>query len=218
MITAEQKKILDFIYTGCKIEREPEKFNWITKQIERFLLLEELNKQTRKFSIYEFCSKNPNRPVMTGVYHDNGLLVATDAQVMVAITGPENNELNGKIVDKKGNIIEGRYPAWRAVVPKIEECTEIEYDNDLIKNFLAVAKVKDKSANTFVVLNLGTGYYSAHILDRFHKFVVAYPDCKVYVREGGCPVMMAVSGDNVCIGMPTVYTGDSDHCKLYKPE
>ena len=55
-------------------------------------------------------------PVLTGVYHDNGYVVGTNAYILLARKEDYNKSLEGKITNKKGEVIDGKYPNWRAVV------------------------------------------------------------------------------------------------------
>ena len=55
-------------------------------------------------------------PVLTGVYHDNGYVVGTNAHILLARKEDYNKYLEGKITNKKGEVIDGKYPNWRAVV------------------------------------------------------------------------------------------------------
>ena len=55
-------------------------------------------------------------PVLTGVYHDNGYVVGTNAHILLALKEDYNKSLEGKITNKKGEVIDGKYPNWRAVV------------------------------------------------------------------------------------------------------
>lgn len=69
-------------------------------------------------AIGKLTGKDPVRPIMSGVYHDNGNMVATDAHVLGVIRNakyPKQKE--GKIIALKGGTIEGRYPNWSAVMP-----------------------------------------------------------------------------------------------------
>lgn len=55
-------------------------------------------------------------PILTGVYHDNGYVVGTNAHILLARKEDYNKSLEGKITNKKGEVIDGKYPNWRAVV------------------------------------------------------------------------------------------------------
>ena len=49
-------------------------------------------------------------PVLTGVYHDNGYVVGTNAHILLARKEDYNKSLEGKITNKKGEVIDGKYP------------------------------------------------------------------------------------------------------------
>ena len=55
-------------------------------------------------------------PVLTGIYHDNGYVVGTNTHILLARKEDYNKSLEGKITNKKGEVIDGKYPNWRAVV------------------------------------------------------------------------------------------------------
>ena len=81
------------------------------------------------------CAKDNLRPVMCGVYHDNGKLVGCNAQILAAIEQPYDPQLEGKVVlmgknakDKNllslyngSNIYSGEtdYPKYESVIPDI---------------------------------------------------------------------------------------------------
>ena len=53
--------------------------------------------------------KDTPRPQLTGVYHDNGYKVGTDAHIMAMIKSDYPSELEGKIA-KDGSEIKGSSP------------------------------------------------------------------------------------------------------------
>lgn len=55
-------------------------------------------------------------PAMGGIYHTNGMIVATDARILLAIKSDYPAELEGKITDKQGQVkvIEYKYPNWKS--------------------------------------------------------------------------------------------------------
>ena len=75
-----------------------------------------------KFDIWKFVSKDKQRPAMGGVFHDKGFKVASDAHILVAIKDAYPKENEGKIIDKKKNVIkEAKYPKWRDLIVKGED-------------------------------------------------------------------------------------------------
>jgi hypothetical protein len=75
--------------------------------------------KSKSESIGIAISKDDLRPNMQGVFNDavNKKLVATDANKMIVISDPSIKET--KIIDPKtGNVIDGRFPDYNAVIPK----------------------------------------------------------------------------------------------------
>lgn len=54
--------------------------------------------------------------MLTGVFHDKGYVVGTDAHLLLARKEDYDKSLEGKVTNKKGEVINGKYPNWRAVV------------------------------------------------------------------------------------------------------
>ena len=54
--------------------------------------------------------------ILTGVFHDKGYVVGTDAYLLLARKEDYDKSLEGKVTNKKGEVINGKYPNWRAVV------------------------------------------------------------------------------------------------------
>lgn len=106
----ESEKLLNEIYGISEDERVKEK----VRQILRI----EAPQPNGKFDYYKYVSKELARPIMTGVFHDNGFKVASDCHIIVAIKDDyDESELEGKVVGKDGAFIEGNYPNWRTVIP-----------------------------------------------------------------------------------------------------
>lgn len=57
--------------------------------------------------------KDTNHRPLEGIYHSDGMIVATDAHVLLAIKSDYPAELEGKITDKQGQVIEYKYPNWK---------------------------------------------------------------------------------------------------------
>ena len=54
--------------------------------------------------------------ILTGVFHDKGYVVGTDAYLLLARKEDYDKSLEGKVTNKKGEVVNGKYPNWRAVV------------------------------------------------------------------------------------------------------
>lgn len=83
------------------------------------------------YGLVNIVIKDDLRPVLSGVYVDDGVLVATDANKLIVIKDAENEakKYNGKIIGILKNnmkqVIDGRYPAYNKVIPKMENQKEV---------------------------------------------------------------------------------------------
>lgn len=125
-----------------------------------------------KFDYYKFVSKDELRPVLTGVYHDNGFKVATDAFILVAIKDDyDRGELDGKIVGKDGAFIEGNYPNWRSVIPDFTskkhgyrtEVVKIDFDKWM--TFMQIYKADKKLNQEKMWVKVGEQIYNVYLFN-----------------------------------------------------
>lgn len=120
-----------------------------------------------KFDYYKFVSKDELRQVLTGVYHDYGFKVATDAFILVAIKDEyDESELEGKVVGKDGAFIDGKYPNWRSVIPDFTsnkhgyrtETVKIDFDKWM--KFMQMYKADKKLNQEKMWVKVGSQYYN----------------------------------------------------------
>lgn len=124
----------------------------IKNLITQFLLSNELQKKS-KFNPYNYVSKDELRPAITGVFHSNGYKVATNTHILIAYTDDYNDDLESKIVNKKGAIIDARYPNWEAVIPTDDNLQYFDLDTSKMTAILAKYKLDkklDKDSKKFI--------------------------------------------------------------------
>lgn len=90
----------------------------------------------QRFNINNFLGTPPTRAVLSGVYHDNGYKVATDAIILVAIKSDYPKELEQHIIDKNGAEVHGKYPMWRLVIPDGRNYNPYKIDVAKFEQFL----------------------------------------------------------------------------------
>ena len=80
----------------------------------------EYKEEKKAIPVLEFVETDKKRAethtMLTGVFHDKGYVVGTDAYLLLARKEDYDKSLEGKVTNKKGEIINGKYPNWRAVV------------------------------------------------------------------------------------------------------
>ena len=69
-----------------------------------------------KLNLYNYVSSDKNKPILHGVFHEEGYQVATDGSIMVRLKSdyPDAHEM--KVVGKKGEIIGESYCNYTAVI------------------------------------------------------------------------------------------------------
>lgn len=119
------------------------------KTLKEVLMAEENSAVRGGIRITDYTDKRKvsgHPAALTGVHYENGNIVATDARVLMVLTGqsyPE--ELEGKTVSKDGGFIEGKYPKWEAVFPDSKCQTEMGPDWGTVRKDLEEVKFGLKS-------------------------------------------------------------------------
>lgn len=177
--------------TILKMQTVEEIHNFVKLQI-----FENTNIKTSKFNIFNYCKKKGElRPDLTGVFHDKGQRVATDAHQIAVIKCDYPAEYEGKIINKEGREIDYNFPNYGGVLPKLNsELTEISLNVDEIKNqfkqYKAFKKIYKDGENPHYKFNINGTYFNIELL--FEKAV---------------PFLENFSGD--------AFLTDSDRPKLY---
>lgn len=141
----------------------------------------------KKVNLFDFVDKDKysQRPILKGIYHDKGMLVASDAALLLAIKDNYSDELEGAVTFKEGHVTENvKYPDWRNIIFNKEwtgEQTKVDISLDNLALYLEQIKTnvpkkiltdEDRRAS-FVVINFGDGNSSAYDYKRLVKFVNA---------------------------------------------
>lgn len=101
-----------------------------------------------KADLFAICKRTEkNRLPLTGVFHDaeHEMAVSTDAHILVATKADYNPEFAGKIVDKYGNEIKGKFPNWIRVIPTPDKDRPYSTDIALDANVYRRALKEDKA-------------------------------------------------------------------------
>lgn len=164
----------------------------------------------KKLNLWDFVRKDSNTSYinksMNNLLYKNGYVYATDGLVLVKIKTDYASEREGKIIDRRGNLSDGKdFPDCEKVIPDSESVGFLKKGYEFLKDYKAMDllwKVKrlsswdsglvaytmtyDGQANTNEKLGQ-TVYFASKIADRFFKFVKVYPDCNVglYKRRDG---------------------------------
>ena len=152
---AETKKEFDALvkYVNTIDENgETLKMNVVKYRIRRILKLED-NSVKGTFSLYDFVMYKKNvythyYEALTGVYHSNGYVFASDSHVIIKMKKEYPSEHEGKIIAKNGDVIEKNFPnCCDSLIRKddTDKMRIIELDDSVL------AKIEDawKNANAW---------------------------------------------------------------------
>lgn len=119
-----------------------------------------------KFDIYKFVGNEPYRPVLTGVYYDNGNVVATDGYILAVIKQDYEATREGQIITSDGHVLEAyKYVNYKGVIPTTDGWSAYNIDfakvRDIIKRSKAWAKANGYKQNcTNRLIKIGPAYFS----------------------------------------------------------
>ena len=100
-----------------------------------------------KFDIYKCVGSETYRPALTGVYYDNGTVIASDAHILAAVKQEYPAEREGLIIDKNGEKIDAKYPNYKGVFSCAEGWPSYKIDFAKVRNILKRSKAWAKANN-----------------------------------------------------------------------
>lgn len=173
---------------------------------------------TKKFYLTNYTSKDrfnrEHRPYLTGIYHDGGSRIATDAFVMCVIKSKYPPEHEGKIIRYKGDVIEADYPDWKRAIPKLREIDIVTLDFESIRERTSKALKDAKQSGKMVLVDIPTKessvYFEGNRMLLFLDFVSRFPDSKIYHRDDYVPITAQADNGNLCVLLATKYEKGGD--------
>lgn len=144
----------------------------------------------QRFNIYNFCSTSQMKAALTGVYHDSGYKVASDAIVLVALKDDYPEVLEHHIIDKNGNDIPRKYPNWKGCIPDGRDYQPYKVDfkkyNDFIKRRRESWKALEGRGIKWHeewTIKVGPAYLKAKNFDRFAAAMKELGTTEIYVMD-----------------------------------
>lgn len=172
----------------------------------------------KKLDMFKYTDKGwshwGKRDYLSGVFHEGGRVIATDARVLAIVRREYPASLEGKLIDKKGNEIEAQFPNYKRVIPDIARMERADSDTqwDVIhalrtyndcKNVWRIFKKFDKDCYVRVEIVDGV-LVSEEAVKAIAEFLRVYPDAQLYLDK-----------DRECRASEFVYVGNGT---LEEPE
>lgn len=156
--------------------------------------------------------KDDLQPQLTGVYHTEGLKVATDAHTLVVIKSEYPSKFEGKIITKKGVVIKKRFPLYESVIPSLFRCKKYSIDLQKLKDTIIEATIALESNKLTYISITDEFYVKISHAKLFLSFLKVYKTNTVYIHtpkdKKQLEILQARSGDNVLI---CTYTMSSEY-------
>ena len=172
----------------------------------------------KKIDLFKFALRKKAdrdlRPLLAGVFHDQGFRGATTGHILCAIREEYPAEYEGKVIDKNNLIIPGNVPNWRYCIQRTTDENAIDFDWKLwkvaIKPAIATAKKLNTKAMAKIQGPVSAAHFEGKLFLRFLDFLHSYPDCTVYYTKTDHPLKAENKNGDVCIIMPHTIKDDSN--------
>lgn len=183
----------------------------LISELKQVIFFETANCKS-KFNLYDFTSKDNIRPAMTGVYHENGLKIATDGYILCVIKEQYAPELEGKVIDKFGVEIECKFPNWKRVIPTYRDnelVININEFNDLYKQYKVDVKLGNDVESIFkIIKNDFSIYFKYKLFAKFTTFLSKFQQAKIYYRDNQ-RCIIAIYEEHICVLNPCAPVEDT---------
>jgi hypothetical protein len=176
----------------------------IKQMLEQFIRANTVVRD-EKMDLSRFIGKDAKRPAMTGILHENGLKIATDGAILVVIYSYYKSGLEGKIITPKGEIVDGTFPNWKAVLPSPESLKSVSLKRLIadmtrrIKQAETIAKINGKKVFVSIPCDDGKMYFPSDYFTKFLTFLKTYPGASLSVKQNS--FIYAHNHHNLCLLM-----------------
>jgi hypothetical protein len=209
-------KVINLVEKALVITNEPE----IKTLLSEFLRANTIA-QNEKFDLSKYVSnpKYDHHETLTGIFHENGFRIATNGRILCAVDHDYPDEFEGKTVSPKGQIIEGRFPVWQNVLPKVDDLTGLIFTKNAenilqkIKEEQAVAKAENADVFVKITREGQTVCFDAKMFVLFLNFIKTYRRTNVGIRYYGSQsnIFAKDQNGNLCLLMSREVDDTSEH-------
>lgn len=180
----------------------------IREMIEAIIRIEDEPQRSKKFSLWDYVSKDDLRPSMNCILHDSGYKVATDGHILAILKEDYEAAMEGRQMRKDGTFFEdGKYPNWRMVIPDPKKMGSISVRLDFagIREFEKDYKAKKKlNKNLEGYVKVGVSYFNLDLLIKAVRFMEYVGTDELMISPDGKRAALAVAGDSRLVVMPCI--------------
>lgn len=117
---ALQKSSIEKLSTIYNVLTEMEGGKRMAEMIQEVIRAESATAKVGKFNIFDYTDKDHDAQayiVYKSIYHHEGQQIATDGRILMVTKSDYPSEIEGKLLLKNGETVEGKFPNWEKVVP-----------------------------------------------------------------------------------------------------
>lgn len=157
-----------------------------------------------KVDLYKYVDKDKKRPIMHGVFHKDGKVYASDGRILCRLSRTYDEANEGKVIDRTGKEIDGRYPNADAVIPNTEGWKSIPADfgkiNEARTMWAAHKKLYKKNAKGRFII--GNQEVAMDYLFMMADLMMELGINEFLQSENNCRPLTAKDNENDIILMP----------------
>lgn len=127
-----EKKIIELNNVIEFMDIDQSSKDMLRNHLRNILACEANDAKCGKVDLYKYVSDDKTRLILNGILHKGGKVYATDGRILFRLSRAYDEANEGKVIDKTGKEIEGRYPNADAVIPNTEGWKAIPADFEKI--------------------------------------------------------------------------------------
>ncbi len=130
------------------------------------------------------------KPTQGGVFHQNGYLYATDGHIGVRVPAVYPDDLEGLLIDKKGEKIGKNFPNLERILPDVSSTHGVELDLERIEKAVRNVQrvnIKHRYDTNYAAIEVEEGsYFQAHyIASIFDLFKALKEEFQFRIKDVG---------------------------------
>ena len=192
-------KNLDLLHEALTLN-ENQEIERLIKQV----ITSNQERANKRFDIYDYCApKDDIHDALKGVYHSNGFKVVTDSYLLIKVKEGYNSEYEGKIIDKKGAVIEAKFPDYGCVIPTDESLIYKPFPFSRILEIEKEFKLDKKASKFFAgYINFSGVLLSVPLLAKMARFALFYGFTEIGISEPNRAIKIGKGYETTGILMP----------------
>lgn len=188
--------------------------------------IQSVEKKERAIKPYDFVEVgNEARLSLSGTYHDSGYVIGSDSHVLFARKENYPKSVEGKVTDKKGNVVDDTYPDWErlfndAVIPVGVDVQQLRMFANGVEAYAKEKGMKRNDVSKLMVSFIDAdNKVRVYNLQNLQKFLLAVKDIgaeELLETDNGFLCAKSKKGSALCT--PVFVDDFNDYVFAYSPD